>query len=114
MKKNKRINKLSILLYVVSILILIFVLFSFMNAYNYIREQIKNGMKVSENLFAIINYYMANCGMYFIYSLMLMSIGKFYHDFLLKQSVSLYGEIDETEVDDIDVTEFDEWNKSNS
>jgi hypothetical protein len=73
---KKTSTTFSIVFYTLSILVLAYVVWAFTYSYQTISEAIAAGqLIVKDNKFEIVNYYVTNCGQYFIYALLLFAAG---------------------------------------
>lgn len=72
-KKSK--NKISIVLYVVSILVGIYTIFTVYNSYTYISSLVASGLVISEELSNVISYYVQASSPYLFYTIVIWAIG---------------------------------------
>lgn len=72
-KKSK--NKISIVLYVVSILVGIYTLFTVYTSYTYISSLVASGLVISDELSNVISYYVQASSPYLFYTIVIWAIG---------------------------------------
>ena len=72
-KKGK--NKISIVLYVVSVLVGIYTLFTVYTSYTYISGLVANGLVISDELSNVISYYVQASSPYLFYTIVIWAIG---------------------------------------
>jgi hypothetical protein len=73
---KKKVPVLSIILYVLTGLVLIYTVWSVIHSAGYISDMISQGqLTVKGNEFQIVNYYMNNCAQYAIFAAILFSLG---------------------------------------
>jgi hypothetical protein len=72
----KKTSTFSIIFYALSILVLAYVVWAFTYSYQTVSDAIAAGQLVAkDNQFEIVNYYVTNCGQYFIFALLLFAAG---------------------------------------
>lgn len=76
-KNNKRKTCVtSIVLYVISAIILCYMIWTFTECHKYMQQMIAQGqITTSGNEFNIINYYMTNCAQYGLFAIVLIALG---------------------------------------
>lgn len=72
-KKGK--NKISIVLYVVSVIVGIYTLFTVYTSYTYISGLVANGLVISDELSNVISYYVQASSPYLFYTIVIWAIG---------------------------------------
>jgi hypothetical protein len=79
MNQSKKPPVLSILLYVIAAILVIYVIWAFICCYAYISKLIAGGqLTANGNEFTIVSYYMTNCIQYLFYSMAFSFFGKLY------------------------------------
>lgn len=75
-KQFKKISKVSIIMYCLSILLVIYGIYVFINCTEYIYTMLSTKqLTVTGNEYNIINYYMSNFSQYIIFAILLASVG---------------------------------------
>lgn len=75
-KQLKKISKVSIIMYCLSILLAIYGIYVFINCTEYIYTMLSTKqLTVTGNEYTIINYYMSNFSQYIIFAILLASMG---------------------------------------
>ncbi|WP_227847961.1 hypothetical protein [Clostridioides sp. ZZV15-6598] len=75
-KQFKKISKVSIIMYCLSILLAIYGIYVFINCTEYIYTMLSTKqLTVTGNEYTIINYYMSNFSQYIIFAILLASMG---------------------------------------
>ena len=73
---KKKLSILSIILYVLAALLMIFAIWSLINAITYISMMISQGqLAFSGNEFDIISFIMTSCALYVIFAVILLALG---------------------------------------
>lgn len=77
---KKRLPILSIILYILAVLLMVFGIWSLRNSANYISLMIKQGqLTFSGNEFDIINFVINNCIQYIVFAIILFTLGWISH-----------------------------------
>ena len=80
MKKNKLLLTASIILYVFAVLLMAFTVWAFIHCIGVVSQAISAGqLAASGSEYEIVNFYLANCGQYFVYALLLAAAGLILH-----------------------------------
>lgn len=73
---KKKIPVLSLVLYVLSGLLIIYTIWSAVSSFKYISEMVSQGqLVISGNKYNIANFYMSNCGQYAAFAVILFTLG---------------------------------------
>ncbi|MGG4397571.1 hypothetical protein ABEX25_25045 [Paenibacillus thiaminolyticus] len=78
--RKKKIPILSIVLYALAGLLMLYTAWSASRSYGYISEMIAMGQLVgSENRYEIVNFFMTNCAQYLLFAVILFTLGWILH-----------------------------------
>jgi hypothetical protein len=73
---KRRIPVLSIVLYTLSGLLILYTIWGFSESLDYINEAVAAGQLVVQgNLYSIVNFYMSNCAQYAVFAVILFTLG---------------------------------------
>ena len=76
---DKRPPVLSLLLYIVAVMLVVYTIWAFVCCHTYIAKLIaSNQLAASGNEFSIVSYYMTNCIQYILYAVTFFFFGKLY------------------------------------
>lgn len=74
--KTKKTGAASIVLYVIAVIIIFYMIWTFINCHQYIQTMIaQGGLTLSGNGFNIVSYYMTNCAQYGLFAIILIALG---------------------------------------
>lgn len=74
--RKKKIPILSMVLYALAGLLMLYTAWSASHSYGYISEMIAmNQLVASENRYEIVNFFMNNCAQYFLFAVILFTLG---------------------------------------
>ncbi len=74
--KMKKTGAASIVLYVIAVIIIFYMIWTFINCHQYIQTMIaQGGLTLSGNGFNIVSYYMTNCAQYGVFAIILIVLG---------------------------------------